>query len=652
VLVEELTGIPGEIKPTGRKTTLFVNPDPSAPLNLLRPGNVDQTAEEFDIGRFEVHDIEISKGEAQDINIPVVQNQGPQDEVTGWPKTPWEAPRWENPRWENPRWENPRWENPRWENPRWENEGWENETISDGDVENGSYRHVRAAYTSIGNTTSAYDVRVVVTGADPSLRYQLIAYKLYTTAGEDLCEHSLVGNTQVLVNIPNYDPSASNLNSPPPESVQNTTIHLHPGETVYTVLVAFDPTSRTFIDAKLPLSSVLFAARPHAVNTADADAGVRVPPVVFNDSPFLTFTAQPTDTSVNTPIGQSTEQPVRVRAQNGQGAVIPNLPITIAIGNNPSDGTLSGTLTRLTDLTGVATFGDLTIDVAGTGYTLVASAPSVTSATSSSFNVAVLVGTVVDATGDSSAGGGTPPFPDLISATLTVDQGDLNISVRFAPGTFSAATTLVNLVLDTDENATTGSPGVDSECVNDAATVGTDFVVNTSSNFYGSNVVVHRYVNQATPPARSCNTFAGPSTVGTASFVADGVDFVIPLSALGNDDGRLRFKVLTGSHIPSVCPSCFTTVQDYMPNVGFPPGRVPTPPLPPIGLLQVPIPVLWVSAPIQTVETSARDLRGGERAVSHMQTAWTEERERYGVGIRRLASAASGSRGAFFRAAR
>ena len=272
-----------------------------------------------------------------------MQNQGPQDEVTGWPKTPWEAPRWENPRWENPRWENPRWENPRWENPRWENEGWENETISDSDVQNGSYRHVRAAYTNIGNTTSAYEVRVVVNGADARLRYQLIAYKLYTTAGEDLCEHSLVGNTQVLVNIPNYDPSASNLNSPPPESVQNTTIHLHPGETVYTVLVAFDPTTRTFIDARLPLTNVLFAARPQAVNTVDADAGVRVPPLVFNDSPFLTFTTQPTDTSVNTPIGQSTEQPVRVEAQNGQGAVIPNLPITIAIGNNPSGGTVSGT---------------------------------------------------------------------------------------------------------------------------------------------------------------------------------------------------------------------------------------------------------------------------------------------------------------------
>jgi hypothetical protein len=386
VVVEELTGIPGEVKPGGRTTTLFVNPDPAAPLNPLRPGNVDQTAERFDITRFEVHDIEISRAQAQDINLPAVQNQGPQDEVTGWPNTGWDAPRWENPRWENPRWENPRWENPRWENPRWENEGWENGTISDADVNNGSYRQVRATYTNIGNTTSAYDVRVVVNGADSRLRFQLIAYKLYTTAGQDACDHSLTGNTQVLVNIPNYDTSASNLHSPPPESIQNTTIHLHPGETVYTVLVAFDPTTRTFIDGRLPVNTVVFAARPQAVNTVDADAGITEPPLVFADSPFLTFTGQPTNAFTGAVIEASCG-PVRVTAQDASGALIPGMAVTISLGANPGGGTLSGTKTRLTDATGVATFDDLSINNAGTGYTLVASAASAGSDTSDPFDI-------------------------------------------------------------------------------------------------------------------------------------------------------------------------------------------------------------------------------------------------------------------------
>jgi hypothetical protein len=403
LLVEELTGIPGFVKPDGRKTTIFINPDPSAPLNPLRPGTVDPDDEDFDIGRFEVHDIEISNAEAQDINAPELPNEGTQE--PGWANPRWENPRWENPRWENPRWENPRWENnnydaPRWENPRWENEGWENGTIADGAVQQGSFRQIRAQYTNIGNTTSSYDVRVVVTGADPKVQYQLIAYKLYTTAGEDVCQHSLVGNTQVLVNIPQYDPSASNLNSPPPQDVQNTTIHLRPGETVFTVLVAFDPDSRTF-NENVTVENVLFAARPQAVNTAAADAGVTVPPLVFNDSPFLTFTAEPTDSFTNTAI-QADDGPIQVRAQNARGALIPNLPVTMSIGTNPSGGTLSGTLTRFTDASGVASFDDLSINNAGVGYTLDASAPNVLKDTSNAFDIVTSV--VVVNTNDSGAG--------------------------------------------------------------------------------------------------------------------------------------------------------------------------------------------------------------------------------------------------------
>jgi hypothetical protein len=47
--------------------------------------------------------------------------------------------------------------------------------------------------------------------------------------------------------------------------------------------------------------------------------------------------------------------------------------ITLSIGTNPSGGTLSGTLT-ISVTNGVATFGDLSIDLPGTGYTLRAAA--------------------------------------------------------------------------------------------------------------------------------------------------------------------------------------------------------------------------------------------------------------------------------------
>lgn len=60
--------------------------------------------------------------------------------------------------------------------------------------------------------------------------------------------------------------------------------------------------------------------------------------------------------------------------------------VTIALGNNPAGGTLSGTLTA-TVAGGLATFSNLSIDAAGSGYTLAASATGLTGATSTSFNI-------------------------------------------------------------------------------------------------------------------------------------------------------------------------------------------------------------------------------------------------------------------------
>jgi hypothetical protein len=62
--------------------------------------------------------------------------------------------------------------------------------------------------------------------------------------------------------------------------------------------------------------------------------------------------------------------------------------VTVAIGNNPATGTLSGTTTR-NAVNGIATFTDLSIDRSGTGYTLIASAISLQPATSDAFNISV-----------------------------------------------------------------------------------------------------------------------------------------------------------------------------------------------------------------------------------------------------------------------
>jgi hypothetical protein len=60
--------------------------------------------------------------------------------------------------------------------------------------------------------------------------------------------------------------------------------------------------------------------------------------------------------------------------------------VSLAIGTNPSTGTLSGT-TPVAAVNGLATFSNLSIDNAGTGYTLTASSSGLTGATSSTFNI-------------------------------------------------------------------------------------------------------------------------------------------------------------------------------------------------------------------------------------------------------------------------
>jgi len=62
--------------------------------------------------------------------------------------------------------------------------------------------------------------------------------------------------------------------------------------------------------------------------------------------------------------------------------------VTVSLGTNPGGGFLGGTLT-VGAVNGVASFGDLTVSSAGTGYTLVASAPAsgAKSATSNAFDI-------------------------------------------------------------------------------------------------------------------------------------------------------------------------------------------------------------------------------------------------------------------------
>ena len=90
----------------------------------------------------------------------------------------------------------------------------------------------------------------------------------------------------------------------------------------------------------------------------------------------------------NATAGASISPAIRVTALDAQGNQATGFAgnLTLAIANNPGGGTLSG-VTTVAAANGVAVFTGLSISLAGTGYTLQATATGASPSTSVAFNV-------------------------------------------------------------------------------------------------------------------------------------------------------------------------------------------------------------------------------------------------------------------------
>ena len=104
--------------------------------------------------------------------------------------------------------------------------------------------------------------------------------------------------------------------------------------------------------------------------------------------------------------------------------------VALALSNNPSSATLGGT-TTVTASKGVAQFSGLTIDTVGTGYTIAATSPSVTSATTNAITVTNAAATqlVIPSTGEPPA---TEPAGQAFSLVVDAEDPYGNIDPNFA----------------------------------------------------------------------------------------------------------------------------------------------------------------------------------------------------------------------------
>ena len=118
-----------------------------------------------------------------------------------------------------------------------------------------------------------------------------------------------------------------------------------------------------------------------------------LPLTVFANTGLIAITQQPAPTAA----GATITPAVFVKLTDLSGAVVPGVTVTIVIGNNPSGGTLSGTTSAVSDATGNAAFPNLSINVPGTGYTLIASATGAGGVATNPFNVFLAAPTALTA---------------------------------------------------------------------------------------------------------------------------------------------------------------------------------------------------------------------------------------------------------------
>src|SRR2546430_1967920 len=127
--------------------------------------------------------------------------------------------------------------------------------------------------------------------------------------------------------------------------------------------------------------------------------------------------------------------PVKVTVLDTLGNVATGFAdnVTVALAANASGGTLGGT-TTVTAASGVATFADLRVNRAGTGYRLTASAGQLTGATSDPFDITAGPPTTGDLTVNATTTGDDQPG----SYTGTVDGGsNRTIAANGAGTTYS-----------------------------------------------------------------------------------------------------------------------------------------------------------------------------------------------------------------------
>jgi outer membrane protein assembly factor BamB len=196
---------------------------------------------------------------------------------------------------------------------------------------------------------------------------------------------------------------------------------------------------------------------------------------------------------------------VRVAVEDANGNVVTSdnaTKVSLAIATNPAGGTLSGG-SAVTVSSGIATFSGLSVDKAGSGYTLTASStPSYSAATSTAFNVAPALGppsklAFVQGPSDSAVGATMAPAVRVAveDANGNVETSDNATNVSLAIATNPAGGTL------SGGSAVTVSSGIATFSGLSVDKAGSGYTLTASSTpSYSAATSTAFNITAATPP--------------------------------------------------------------------------------------------------------------------------------------------------------
>jgi hypothetical protein len=191
------------------------------------------------------------------------------------------------------------------------------------------------------------------------------------------------------------------------------------------------------------------------------------------------------------------------------------------------------------------------------GAALLLAAAACTGSTAAPSSTPTMRGEVSDPAGDALSDPRVPVAPDLVRATADVVAGNITFVIQFAPGTLDRQTARVSVLLDIDQDRSTG--------IQQASGIGADYNIDMAA---GTGQAAIAKADPASCAARlSCFAPVGSSAV-TLTF--DSVQISVPLSLLGSDDGRLSFQASSYVLVAPLTPVVF----DFIPDSSLPPARV------------------------------------------------------------------------------